>query len=400
MNASEQPRIAIIGGGVGGTNVARLLVNRLSSVKINLIEKNQAYITPFFTNQHLSGNKKLSDFIQNYHLISQKEQINIINDIAININAEKKYISLGSNEKIAYDKLVVAPGTSLNFTTIDGYDENSALLFPHAYAGSSADQWKILYSQINNMPDGGTVAISVPKRPYRCTPAPYERASFIAAFLKQNKPKSKVLILDSKNEFPLMSLVLQIWQEEYGDLIEWVSADFGGEIIAINNKTKELMSVDEKFSPDVINLIPPQISGKIALDNGLTDNSGWSPVFGNTFESKIAPDIYLLGDTINAGDMPKSASSAQSQAEVVADAIITSLTGHTKKNHTLKNTCYFFTGPNSALMIGGEYQVKEDKIVGSKGFSSDLDSDTNQRFETAKEALHWYRKTTKSMFYQ
>src|SRR5256885_10666043 len=43
------------------------------------------------------------------------------------------------------------------------------------------------------------VVLAVPAAPLRCPPAPYERASLIAHYLKTKKPRSKVLVLDAKD---------------------------------------------------------------------------------------------------------------------------------------------------------------------------------------------------------
>jgi len=70
---------------------------------------------------------------------------------------------------------------------------------PHAWKAGA--QTVLLRQQLQAMDDGGLVVISSPANPYRCPPGPYERASLIAYWLKIWKPKSKLLILDSKDAF-------------------------------------------------------------------------------------------------------------------------------------------------------------------------------------------------------
>ena len=57
---------------------------------------------------------------------------------------------------------------------------------PHAYT-TAADGKRLLRRQLEAMRDGGVVAITVPSNPYRCPPAPYERACMIAHYLKTRK---------------------------------------------------------------------------------------------------------------------------------------------------------------------------------------------------------------------
>jgi len=396
--ANRGPKIVIIGGGIGGVNVARILALKMTTWKITLIEPNKVHITPFGTNHYLTGTQNLHNFSYHYNTISQISNIEVIHDWVTSIDPEKRKVKLKKSKNLTFDKLIIATGIGLIFDSIEGYDFECSQLFPHAYEGTNDSQWKLLFQQIRAMPNGGLMTISVPKRPYRCTPAPYERASLIAEYLKREKPKSKILLLDSKNEFPLMDMILEIWNKDYGNLIEWVSADFGGEIIAIDKKNKTLISTDEKFTADVINIIPPQFAGNIASESGLTDNTGWCPINGSTFESTLIPNIHLIGDIINAGDMPKSASSAISQAQHLAAAILAEFARKSHIRGQLKNSCFFFTGSQSAVIIGGEYYFDGNHIVGQRGYSSDIDENKHDRQQNAIQAHNWYKDITQKTF--
>jgi len=398
LNANLGPKIIIVGGGIGGMNVLRVLTQELPMAQFFLIEPNSLYVTSFFTNQYIANLKKLSNFTHSYTSIKKMASIKLIHEWVSSINPEKQRIRLNSGQELSYDALVLSPGIDLNFRSIDGYDEECLHLFPHAYSGSNSSQWKILHQQITNMPNGGLLAISVPRRPYRCTPAPYERAALIANYFKLFKPKSKILILDSKNEFPLMSMTLNYWSERYGDLLEWVSADFGGSIHSLDKKSKTLISNDEKFVPDVANIIPSQTASRITLDAALTNKKGWCPINGITFESKLIPNIYLLGDTIDGGDMPKSASAALSQANIVAQSLQLKFAGLQDTTHKLKNDCFFFTSPEHAAVTGGEYRIQNEKIIGFKGYSSAPDDDDQVLYKNGKNAMIWYKNIIKQTF--
>ena len=95
---------------------------------------------------------------------------------------------------------MIAPGIDLRFEALPGYDEAAALAMPHAW--KAGEQTFLLRRQLEAMDDGGVVAIAVPANPSRCPPAPYERASLIAHYLKAHKPRSKVLMLDAKDASP------------------------------------------------------------------------------------------------------------------------------------------------------------------------------------------------------
>ena len=120
------------------------------------------------------------------------------------IDAQARSVAASDGLKLTYDRLVVSPGIDFRWGTIQGYDEAASRVIPHAWKG--ADQIVLLRKQLEAMEDGGTVVISVPVNPARCPPAPYERASLIAHYLKSKKPRSKVIVLDAKESFTMQKL--------------------------------------------------------------------------------------------------------------------------------------------------------------------------------------------------
>src|SRR4029078_12546699 len=136
---------------------------------------------------------------------------------------------------LAYDRLVVAPGVAMNWRAIPGYTEAAAERMPHASAGM--EQTLRLRGQLEAMPDGGLVVISAPATPYRCPPAPYERAGLIAHYLKANKPRSKVVILDAKDSYSKQFLFEEAWTRLYPGLIEWVPLSKGGTVSSVDPAT-------------------------------------------------------------------------------------------------------------------------------------------------------------------
>ena len=177
------------------------------------------------------------------------------------------------------------------------------------------------------MEDGGTVVITSPVNPARCPPAPYERASLIAHYLKTKKPRSKVIVLDAKESFTMQKLFEAAWQELYPGLIEWVGLSNGGALTSVDVATKTLVTDFDKYKAAVANVIPPQKAGRVAELAGVADRTGWCPVDPVTFASKLQPNIHVIGDAAIAGAMPRSASAAHSQAQICAAAIAALLAG-------------------------------------------------------------------------
>ena len=396
--AQPKARVVVVGGGVAGASVAQNLGRSGSGIDVTLVEPNRRYTTPFFSNRALVDLQPVEAFTHGYDKLAALSSVRIVHDTVVDGDQDKQTVRLASGTILPYDRLIVAPGTRLVTDKIDGYGPESELIFPHAYNGSSSEQWALLRRQIQNMKDGGLVAITAPRRPYKCTPAPYERASLIAGYLHQHKPKSKLLVLDSKVEFPLMDAMLDIWDEKFGELIEWVSADFGGAIDGVNNEARSILADGETIEPDVGNIIPPQRAGAIALQFDLADEHGWCPVNPLTFESTRQKNIHVLGDAIEAGDMPKSASAAHQQAQAAAIAIKNILSGSSDTVPNLENACYFLTQPDQALVVGGRYRIDDGKIIGVEGYSSDLGETAEDRRKTAHDADQWYADVVRAMF--
>ena len=94
-------------------------------------------------------------------------------------------VGLADGTSLPYDRLVLAPGIDLRFDALPGYDEAASAKMPHAW--KAGEQTALLRQQLEAMDDGGLVALAVPASPSRCPPAPYERASLIAHYLKDKK---------------------------------------------------------------------------------------------------------------------------------------------------------------------------------------------------------------------
>jgi sulfide dehydrogenase [flavocytochrome c] flavoprotein subunit len=255
------------------------------------------------------------------------------------------------------------------------------------------------------MRDGGTVIIVAPPNPFRCPPGPYERASQIAWYLKNNKPKSKILILDNKPKFSKMGLFTAGWERYYGygtdnSMIEWVSSDMGGKVTSldVNNMS---VTTDEVFKADVINLIPAQKAGKIAFTADLADDSGWCPVDQRSFESAKHKDIYVIGDSSVATPLPKSGYSANSEAKVCAAAIVAKLNGKDSPEPSFVNTCYSLITPDDAISVAMVYKMAADgkimQVEGAGGLTPADASDAMRKREVGY-AHSWFNNITDDVF--
>lgn len=391
--------VVVVGGGFGGATAAKYIRKVAPDLKVALVEQKRIFYTCPFSNLVLAGLKSMNDIGHNYKTLRQKWGVDVINVRASRINVANKRIRLAGGDVLTYDKAILSPGIDLKLDAIPGYNKAALGLMPHGW--KAGPQTRDLRAQLQAMDDGGTVIISPPVNPFRCPPGPYERASMIAHYLKTNKPKSKILILDPKPKFSKQGLFKQAWKQLYPGMIEHLSAADDGEVVRVDANTLELESAfGEIHKGDVVNFIPPQKAGVIAVNSGLANEDGWCPVDPITFESTIAKDVHIIGDAAIAGQMPKSGFSANSQGKVVALNVVAALTGRDPVEGSFANTCYSLVAPDYGISVAKVYRLTDKGIVGIDGSGglSPMEADARFRASEASFAEGWYDSITQDMF--
>jgi sulfide dehydrogenase [flavocytochrome c] flavoprotein subunit len=369
------------------------------SVEVTLVEPNKDYYTCFMSNEVLAGDRTLDSLRFGYDGLA-KQGVKVVHKAATAIDAAGKKVTLDGGEALQFDACVVSPGIELKFEGIAGYSADAAEKMPHAW--KAGPQTALLRKQLEAMPDGGLVVIAAPADPFRCPPGPYERASLIAHYLKQAKPKSKILILDAKEKFAKQGLFQEGWKKLYGDMIEWVPASKEGKVTKVDVATNTVFAgeLEAAHKAAVANIIPPQSAGKIAIVSGLADDKGWCPVNPATFESTLQKGVYVIGDACTAPPMPKSAYSANSQAKVCASALVAALAGTTAPTPAYTNTCYSIVGADYGISVAGIYKLQDGKLISVEGSGGVSKSDAPAwvRKREVVYAHSWFTNIVKDIF--
>jgi len=395
--AQAAPRVVVIGGGFAGASCARALKRFGPGLTVSLVEPNDVFTACPFSNEVIAGLRDLRAQQFNYDAFP-RDGIIRARQTALAIDPKARTVSLTGGSRLAYDRLVLAPGVDLRWDALPGYGETAAERMPHAW--KAGPQTELLRRQLAAMEDGGLVVIAAPANPYRCPPGPYERASLIAHYLKAAKPRSKVIILDAKDAFSKQKLFQQAWEQLYPGLIEWVPLSSGGKVTAVDPAAMTVTTDFQTYKPAVANIIPPQQAGQIALAAGVADRTGWCPIDPVTFESKLQPNIHVIGDAAIAGAMPKSAFAANAQAKACAAAVAGLIAGLTPAAPKLINTCYSLAAPDYGISVAGVYQPQDGQLVevpGSGG-TSPLDAPPATRAAEAEIADGWFRTITAEAF--
>jgi len=346
--AATGPRVVVIGGGFAGCTFAKYLSRAYSQARITLVEPGSSFTTCVFSNEVVVGINSLKKLTVTYDKLVANYNIQHLATSAASIDSAAHKVQLASGDTIAYDKLVMAPGMVYRFDTIKGWSKKVAKQWPVAWhAGPETTQ---LHKDLAAMPTGGTAIVTVPPMPYRCPPAPYERASLFAWYFTQNNPTAKILMLDSNDTFAMQSLFEEGWANLYPDMVTRISGPNGGSLESVDASAMTVTCSAGTFYGDLINVIPPQKSGALAEATGLTDSTLWCPVDDVTFESTQVADIHVIGDSAESG-LPKSATSGNAGAKIAALAMAESFLGNKPTDPVFINTCYARMAPEYSIGI-------------------------------------------------
>ena len=374
--AARRAKVVVVGGGFGGATAAKYVKKWAPQIDVTLIEKNTSFYSCPMSNRVLSGVWGMGEITGNYNNLKIKRGIKVVHDEAVDVQVSKRLIKLkNSTSSVPYDRLIISPGVDFSYDGLPGMLKGSAISqIPHAW--KAGQQTMILRKQLEKMDNGGTVIITVPRSPYRCPPGPYERACQIGYFLSKFKPKSKLIVLDAnENIQSKKALFHRAWSERYQDIIEYHPMT---NVVDVDAPKKILKLDFEDIKGDVLNVIPPQRAGYLARRIGLLrENENWCDVDFRSYESKVIPNIHVIGDAVMASPkMPKSGHMANQHAKVCAAAVCAMLTGNPiSQNPMLSNTCYSFVSDEEAIHVAAVYKYISSErsmriIRGSSGTSA------------------------------
>ncbi len=345
--ATVNKKIVVIGGGFGGSTVAKYLkLWGQGKIAVTHVDINANYASPILSNLVLNGQKTLSNLTFSLANAASRNGNKFIRGKATLDRINRKVIVAkpdGSIVTLPYDKVVLSPGIEFNYlpsmTLANGSLNDNILPIPHAW--KSGNQITNLKAQIDNMPrTNGHYVLCIPKKPYRCPPGPYERVCVVADILKRVKGGGKLIIFDANSPNPLTPTdkysaiqaethtFTTAFTGQFASIVEYVpnaqlievgstGGQFGTKYVSV--KLGDGSIRDE--SCHVLNVLPEHRAGDIAFSAGLIPSGNFVPVDLESYASSVDPDIHVIGDAHFSG-LPKAGHVANSEAKVCADAIV------------------------------------------------------------------------------
>jgi NADPH-dependent 2,4-dienoyl-CoA reductase/sulfur reductase-like enzyme len=383
-------RVVVIGGGYAGASAAKYLRTWSNGgLNVIVVEPRSQFVSCPLSNLVLGGNKDINDLTFGYDLLKSNHGIQWVNDEVVAIDVASRVVKMKQGE-LAYDRLVIAPGIDFMFEQLPMLQSPEAQeVVPHAWKAGA--QTVNLRKQLESMKDGGVFVMSIPKAPYRCPPGPYERVCQVAFYLKNHKPNSKIIVLDANVEIiSKKSLFTKAWVEMYAGMIDYRP---NSSVLAVDVGTKNVKTEFESVQANVLNVIPPQRAGKIAqIVGAATVDKRWCEVDFLTYESKIVPNVHIIGDSVSAA-LPKSAHMATSQARVCANAIVALLSDQAPDTlPVFANTCYSYVSDKMAMHVANVYRYDANKkmmVPAEGGGVSDKPSELEGNYAQAWAKNIW-----------
>ncbi len=396
--AQGKAKVVVIGGGAGGATAAKYIAkDAAGAIEVTLVEPTTQFVTCFHSNLVLGGYKKMEEITHSYAKLAGYG-IKLNHQMAASIDREKSQVKLADGSVLDYDRLVLSPGIDLKYDSVPGWGKEHEEAMPHAW--KAGPQTQLLKAKLDAVSDGGVIVMIAPPNPFRCPPGPYERVSMMAHTLKAaGKAKCKIVILDAKDKFSKQGIFQEGWEANYPGMIEWMAPSIHDGIKSVDPKTNSVTTGFETYkNVALVNVIPAQMAGGIARDAGLVNESGFCPIDPTNMKSTKDTNVYIIGDACIAGDMPKSAFAANSQAKMAAMMVRGELAGAKTFPARYANTCWSLIDTDNTIKVGGRYEAKDGKISAIENFISQTGEAAALRKQNQEENLGWYSGITADIF--
>lgn len=354
--------ILILGGGSGGLNAANRLKELLGErATITIVDREKKFTMGLSLLRLMLGAKEPEEITTSKEKIAEKV-INFVNAEVQNIDIGNKVVKTSTGQ-LSYDYLVIALGAELAPEKVEGFRE-SAL---HMYTLEDAIKLRDVLSSF----EGGSIKIVVSSTPFKCPAAPYEAAMLIDSLLQLRRVRDRSDI----QVFTPEPLPMPVAGPDVGNAIVSMLNERG---IKFNNNMK-LSAIDgnsksivfengARENYDLLIAIPPHTSPKVVRESGLADpSSEWIPVEPGTLQTRY-DKVYAIGDVaavkLPSGMMlPKAATFAFGQSEVVAHNIASSILGLEARRWDGFGECFIETGFGKAAYGAGSFYASPKPAV-------------------------------------
>lgn len=319
-------QIVIVGGGAAGISVASSLLARNSGLDIAIIDPADThYYQPGWTMVG-GGIFSAEQTVRTMASVIPKG-VTWIKAAVAAFEPEQNMVTLEGCRLVKYEKLIVCPGIKLNWHGIEGLVETlgqNGVTSNYRY-----DLAPYTWELVSSMRKGKAI-FTQPPMPIKCAGAP-QKAMYLSGdhwFRSGELHNIDIALYSStpglfgvKEYVPALMKYVEKYDADLNFNHTLTKID-GKQKLAWFSKKLEDGSVETIATNfDMIHVVPPQVAPDFIRSSTIVDDAGWVDVSKDTLQHKRYPNIYGLGDVINAPNA-KTAAAARKQAPVVATNIL------------------------------------------------------------------------------
>lgn len=370
-------RVVIVGGGWAGLSAARHLSVLAPELEVVLLEKNPQFWSLPLSNQWVTGLNRLSapngsDSLPtyDYRMAARIFGYTFIQAEVTDIDRERRRVVTAAGV-LGYDWLILAVGIRQDYSAWFAADRQAIEHTERAYpaANMAGVELAALRRKLESF-GGGEFLMTIPPLPYRCPPAPYERALMIAQRFKALRLKARLTVVDPN---PIASVFSRTLVEQYADQATYLAQS---RVIALDPFKRTLRTgFDELHFDDAI-IMAPQQAGDLVWRAGLIGKdgagqaTGWAAQQALSFQAVDDEHIYLVGDlagkvSLLFGHYPKTGHMASRQGKIVAQLIAARAQERDVQPELPESVCYVHAKLEPAEMqrIDAHYRQRGDGLL-------------------------------------
>lgn len=367
---AKNRRVVIVGGGWGGLSVARHLRALAPDLDVVLLEKNACFWSGPLSNKWLAGLVDSRYIIHDPAPAALAHGYHRIHAEVTAVDRDKRRV-VTAQGTLDYDWLVLAPGIRYDYRAWFGDDREAADYTRERYpcAFVPGDELPALKRKLDGFA-GGDLLMTLPPLPYRCPPAPYERAVLIGWLLKQRRIRGRLIVLDPNAG---MSAFRRVFEERYREQILYVS---DAEVKSVDPYNRWVATEFDEYRFDDAILMAPQQAGDLLWQAGLIGRdgagrpTGWADQEPFRLHARGDERVFLIGDALGPvsplfGHYPKSGHMANRQARIVAGEIAARAAGAEAPLQLPESVCHVFPDfdPPRTIRIDARYRVRGDGLI-------------------------------------
>ncbi|WP_226625271.1 FAD-dependent oxidoreductase [Alloyangia pacifica] len=276
-------RTLVIGGGPAGAMAALRLRHRDPAAEVLLIERDPTRL----------GGSAPGAFGQPGAGVTLHELdaagVGVLLDEAAAIDWRSARLELFSGRRMAFDRVMLAPGTAAVDEGLPGLDATARHRWPAAWG--SAREAQRLAAQLGALSERGHVVLRLPREISHPEVA-LDRALVLAAWLRRARPDARLTVLDGSDTGALAERFHAATARRGG----WIEATWQrAQVTGVDAESGRIDTDAGRLRADVVNFVTPRSAGPLARIAGLTDGSGWCPCDA-AGRSLQRADAVILGD--------------------------------------------------------------------------------------------------------